>query len=106
VPSAWSIWLNNLMTYRLHIQYSPPVLTAGGRRDTIHGNWREPIVSATTKAITAIVIFAVTQLTLVLYSCSHPSIDGFVTASFLLGMVFHGAVFDYHARKMTTSGKR
>lgn len=62
-------------------------------------------MNATTKAILAVVIFAVTQLTLLLYSFSHPSISGFVTASFLLGTAFYAAVFDYHARKMRTSGK-
>jgi hypothetical protein len=59
-------------------------------------------MSATTKAIAAVVIFFATQLTLLLYSICHPSISSFVTASFLLGMVFYPAVCDYHARKMRT----
>jgi hypothetical protein len=63
-------------------------------------------VSATTKAMAAVVIFAVTQFALLLFSFSHPSINSFVTASFLLGIVFYGAVFDYHARKMRAARKR
>jgi len=68
--------------------------------------WRDPSVSATTKAITAVVIFAATQFALLLCSFSHPSISSYVTASFLLGIVFYVAVFDYHARKMRAAGKR
>jgi hypothetical protein len=62
-------------------------------------------VGATTKAIAAVVIFGVIQLTLLLYSVRHPSISSFVTASFLFGMVFYLAVWDYHSRKMRASGK-
>jgi hypothetical protein len=63
-------------------------------------------VSATTKAIAAVVIFAVTQLTLLLYSFSHPGISGLVTGSFVLSIIFYVVVFDYHALAMRTSGKR
>jgi hypothetical protein len=63
-------------------------------------------VSATTKAIAAVIIFAVTQLALLLCSFFHPSISSYVTASFLLGIVFYVAVFDYHALKMRAAGKR
>ena len=62
-------------------------------------------MSATTKAIAAVVIFAVTQLTLLLYSLSHPGISGLVTSSFVLSIIFYVAVFDYHAARMKTSGK-
>jgi hypothetical protein len=57
-------------------------------------------VTATTKALTAVVVFGVTQLALLLYSFRHPSLGSFVTASFSLAMIFYPAVCDYHARKM------
>ena len=63
-------------------------------------------MSPTTKAIAAVVIFGVTQLTLLLYSASHPGINGLVTGSFVLGITFYVVVFDYHARAMRTSRKR
>ena len=63
------------------------------------------MVSATAKAITAVVIFGMTQLTLLLYSFRHPSISGLVTASFPLATIFYVAVWDYHAQKMRASGK-
>jgi predicted membrane channel-forming protein YqfA (hemolysin III family) len=72
----------------------------------MYGNREEPPVSATTKAIAAVVIFAAIQLALLLYSFSHPWINDIVTSSFLLSIVFYLAVFDYHTRKMRAAGKR
>jgi hypothetical protein len=61
---------------------------------------KEPMMSATTKAVAAVVIFGVIQLALILYSSCHPWINAFVTASFVLSMIFSSAVYDYHSRKM------
>lgn len=61
--------------------------------------------SATKKAIAAVAIFAIIQLILLFYSFSHPSVDGLVTSSFMLSLIFYPIVWDYHARKMKGSEK-
>jgi hypothetical protein len=58
------------------------------------------MATATKKAIAAVALCAVLQLSLWFYSLSHPSVSDLVTASFLFVIVFYPAVFEYHARKM------
>jgi hypothetical protein len=60
------------------------------------------MATATKKAIAAVALCAVLQLSLWFYSLSHPSVSDLVTASFLFVIVFYPAVFEYHARKMKT----
>ena len=64
------------------------------------------MANATKQAIWAIVIYAAIQLTLLFYSVCHPSVDGLVTASLLLAMIFYPAVWRYHAHKIKTSSRR
>ena len=64
------------------------------------------MANATTKAIAAIAVSAMTQLALLFYSVSHPSADALVTASFLFSIVFYPAVFEYHTNEMKASKQR
>jgi membrane protein YdbS with pleckstrin-like domain len=76
------------------------------RPDIIDGMKKEPLPSATTKAIVAVAISAIIQLTLLFYSASHPSASALVTVSLMFVIVFYPAVFEYHAHKMKTSRRR
>ena len=57
-------------------------------------------MSATTKALATVAVFGIAQLTLLVYSFSHPSLDRFATAFSVFGMGLYPAVIDYHSRKM------
>jgi hypothetical protein len=62
--------------------------------------WEEPMVNATTKAVSVIAIFGIAQLTLLFYSISHPSISDWVTVSFVISIVLYPMVFAYNAKRM------
>jgi hypothetical protein len=64
---------------------------------------KELMATARRRAIAAVALSAVLQLSLWFYSLSHPSVSDLVTASFLFVIVFYPAVFEYHARKMKTA---
>jgi hypothetical protein len=64
---------------------------------------KELMATATKKAVAAVALCAVLQLSLWFYSLSRPSVSDLVTASFLFIIVFYPAVFEFHARKMKTS---
>jgi hypothetical protein len=58
------------------------------------------MVNATTKAVSVVAIFSLAQLTLLFYSISHPSIDDWVTISFVISIVFYPVVFAYHGKRI------
>ena len=63
-------------------------------------------MSVTTKAVSAISVYGLGQITLWSYSLSHPKIESLLNLSFLFGMVFYAAVFDYHAKRVKTFKER
>lgn len=69
------------------------------------------MAKATTRAISVVAvsvvaIFGIAQLTLLFYSISHPSINDWLTTSFVISIVFYPIVIEHHARRMKACKER